>query len=119
MGFDYNDILVIAPFKAQVAELSRVAAVTGWTAPIKTIDKAQGAEAEVVIFCFTRTAGNLGFLRREKRINMATSTAREVFFIVGNYDYIQETAGHPFRQYLSALKPNRTTIRGNLGWKLA
>ncbi len=79
-----NDILLIAPYNAQVFELRR--RLPG--ARIGTVDKFQGQEAAVVIYSMTTSTPaeaphGMEFLYSLNRLNVATSRARCVCVLVG------------------------------------
>ena len=71
-----SDILIVAPFNAQVADLTaRMPDV-----PIGTVDKFQGQEAPVVIYSLTTSSPEdaprgMEFLYSLNRLNVATSRA--------------------------------------------
>lgn len=75
---ELDDILFVAPYNAQVAELAeRLPA----GARIGTVDKFQGQEAPVVVYSATSSAAEdaphgLDFLYSRNRLNVATSRAR-------------------------------------------
>jgi superfamily I DNA and/or RNA helicase len=53
---------------------------------VGTIDGFQGQEKEVIIINTVRSnpSGKIGFLKDEKRMNVAMSRARELLIIIGN-----------------------------------
>jgi uncharacterized protein len=80
------DILVVAPYNAQVA-LLRHALPEG--ARVGTVDKFQGQEAAIVIFSPTSSSAEdaprgMEFLYSPNRLNVATSRARCLAIIVGS-----------------------------------
>ena len=81
-----DDILVIAPFNAQVKCLeARLPA----GARIGTVDKFQGQEAQVVFFSLATSSGaevprSLEFLLSRNRLNVAVSRARCLAFVVAS-----------------------------------
>jgi predicted RecB family nuclease len=80
-----EDILVVAPYNAQVADLS--VALPG--ARIGTVDKFQGQEAPIVIYSMTTSSPEdvprgMEFFYSPNRINVATSRARCACILVGN-----------------------------------
>jgi uncharacterized protein len=80
-----QDILIIAPYNAQVFELQ--ALLPG--ARIGTVDKFQGQEAPLVIYSMTSSSGadaprGMEFLYSLNRLNVATSRARCVCVLVGS-----------------------------------
>jgi superfamily I DNA and/or RNA helicase len=80
------DILVIAPYNAQVADL---AAALPEGARVGTVDKFQGQEAPVVIYSMTTSTPEdaprgMEFLYSPNRFNVATSRARCACIVVGS-----------------------------------
>jgi predicted RecB family nuclease len=80
-----DDILIIAPYNAQVFELQQ--RITG--ARIGTVDKFQGQEAAIVIYSMTTSSQadaprGMEFLYSSNRLNVATSRARCVCILVGS-----------------------------------
>jgi len=59
---------------------------------VGTIDGFQGQEKEVIIINTVRSnpSGKIGFLKDEKRMNVAMSRARELLIIIGNSDTLQK-----------------------------
>ena len=79
------DILIIAPYNAQVFELQQ--RLPG--ARIGTVDKFQGREAPIVIYSLTTSAPadaphGMEFLYSLNRFNVATSRARCLCVVTGN-----------------------------------
>ncbi len=80
-----DDIVIVAPYNAQVADLC--ATLPG--ARIGTVDKFQGQEAPVVIYSMTTSSPEdvprgMEFFYSPNRINVATSRARCACILVGN-----------------------------------
>jgi predicted RecB family nuclease len=80
-----KDILIVAPYNAQVADLS--ARLPGMK--IGTVDKFQGQEAAVVIYSMTTSSPEdaphgMEFLFSLNRFNVATSRAKTAVIVVGN-----------------------------------
>jgi predicted RecB family nuclease len=80
-----DDVLVIAPYNAQVFELQ--ARLPG--ARVGTVDKFQGQEAPVVIYSLTSSTSadaprGMEFLYSLNRLNVATSRAKCVCAVVGS-----------------------------------
>ncbi len=80
-----NDILIIAPYNAQVFELrARLP-----EARVGTVDKFQGQEAPIVIYSMTTSTHadaprGIEFLYSPNRLNVATSRARCICVLVGS-----------------------------------
>ena len=82
---ELNDILIVAPYNAQVSDLR--ARLPG--ANIGTVDKFQGQEAPVVIYSLTTSTPQdaprgMEFLYSLNRFNVATSRAMSNVIVVGN-----------------------------------
>jgi predicted RecB family nuclease len=80
-----DDILIVAPYNAQIADLS--ARLPGLR--IGTVDKFQGQEAPVVIYSLTTSSPEdaprgMEFLFSLNRLNVATSRAMTTVIVVGN-----------------------------------
>jgi uncharacterized protein len=81
-----NDILVVAPYNAQVSALRRALADIG-VARVGTVDKFQGQEAPVVIYSCTSSSPEdaprgMAFLYDPHRFNVATSRPRSTVIVV-------------------------------------
>ena len=82
-----NDILIVAPYNAQVAALAE--ALPELSDRIGTVDRFQGQEAPVVIYSMTSSSPEdaprgMGFLYNRFRFNVATSRARALCILAGN-----------------------------------
>jgi uncharacterized protein len=80
-----NDILIIAPYNAQVKDLKNVLP----DIRIGTVDKFQGQEAPVVIFSMATSSPEdaprgMEFLYSLNRLNVAVSRAKAVFIMVAS-----------------------------------
>jgi superfamily I DNA and/or RNA helicase len=80
-----DDILIIAPYNAQVFELQERIP----RGRIGTVDKFQGQEAPIVIYSMTTSSHadaprGMEFLYSSNRLNVATSRARCVCVLVGS-----------------------------------
>lgn len=83
-----KDVLVIAPYNAQVAALRRALLPLGVT-NVGTVDKFQGQEAPLVVYSCTSSTPEdaprgLAFLYDPHRLNVATSRARCAFVMVAS-----------------------------------
>ena len=85
-----DDVLVVAPYNAQVAEIARqVEARIGMRANVGTVDKFQGREAPVAIYSMTTSTPDdapraLEFLYSGNRLNVAISRARGLAVLIAN-----------------------------------
>jgi uncharacterized protein len=85
MPVTLDDILIVAPYNAQVSELAERIP----RARVGTVDKFQGQEAAVVVYSMATSSAEeaphgMQFLFSRHRLNVATSRARCVCILVGN-----------------------------------
>ncbi len=97
-----SDLLIIAPYNAQVAELS--ARLPG--ARIGTVDKFQGQEAPIVIYSMTTSSHadaprGMEFLYSLNRLNVATSRAKCVCVLVGSPSVFEVNCRTPRQMQLA------------------
>ena len=79
-GVDPEAIGVIAPFRAQVAEISRRVDVT-----VDTVDRFQGSSKEIIVLSFVATGELAGPLFEDhRRINVALTRAKKGLVLVGD-----------------------------------
>jgi predicted RecB family nuclease len=98
-----KDILVVAPFNAQVA---RVRAALGPEARIGTVDKFQGQEAPVVIYTLATSSPediprNMEFLYSLNRLNVAVSRAQGLAIVVCSPELLKVRARSPQQMRLA------------------
>jgi len=79
-GVDPDDVVVIAPFRAQVAEISKRVDVA-----VDTVDRFQGSSAEVVVVSFVATGDLDGPIFEDtRRVNVALTRAKKALVLVGD-----------------------------------
>ena len=89
-GVEREDIGVIAPFRAQVAEISRRLPNTA----VDTVDRFQGSAKEVIVVSFVAT-GDLDspIFEDYRRVNVALTRAKKALVLVGDAEAL---ASEPF-----------------------
>jgi uncharacterized protein len=97
-----DDILIVAPYNAQVGLLSR--RLPG--ARVGTVDKFQGQEAPVVIYSMTTSSPEdaprgMEFLYSLHRLNVATSRARCVCILVASPRLFEPECRTPYQMRLA------------------
>ena len=97
-----EDIMVVAPYNAQVTALS--AALPG--VRVGTVDKFQGQQAPVVIVSLTTSTAEeaprgMSFLYSGNRLNVATSRARGLCILVGNPKLFEPDCRTPVQMQLA------------------
>jgi len=99
----WEDILVVAPFNAQVGAIRRLLPAE---ARVGTVDKFQGQEAPISIYSLTTSSPELAprgmeFLYSRHRLNVATSRARCVAVVVASPDLLRVRARTPEQMRLA------------------
>lgn len=95
------DVGIISPYRAQVQLLRRMLRKSAYFKPLKqlisvnTVDGFQGQERDIIVISLVRSneAGQIGFLRDLRRMNVAITRARMKLFILGNSTTMTR---HPF-----------------------
>ena len=82
-GVHPDDVGVIAPFRAQVAEISRRLRAPG--VAVDTVDRFQGSSKEVIVISFSAT-GELSspIFEDHRRVNVALTRAKRALVLVGD-----------------------------------
>jgi len=117
-----DDILIVAPYNAQVAALTET--IPGLAHRIGTVDRFQGQEAAVVIYSMTSSSPEdaprgMEFLYDPHRFNVATSRAMAMCILVGSPALFEPECRTPrqmrmangFCRYLELCDENRTSDR--------
>lgn len=80
---EVGDIVVISPYSAQVKLLKES---LDQKVKVSTIDSFQGQEADVIILSLVRSneAGDIGFLKDYRRMNVALTRAKSQLFVIGD-----------------------------------
>jgi len=79
-GVDPDDVGVIAPFRAQVAEIGRRVDVA-----VDTVDRFQGSSKEVIVVSFVATDDLDGpIFEDHRRVNVALTRAKRALVLVGD-----------------------------------
>jgi superfamily I DNA and/or RNA helicase len=96
------DILIVAPYNAQVSDLSARLR----NARVGTVDKFQGQEAPVVIYSLATSSPEdaprgMEFLYSLNRLNVATSRARALVIVVGSPRLLEPECRSPRQMQLA------------------
>lgn len=101
-GKEEEGILIVAPYNAQVADLS-ARLPNAW---VGTVDKFQGQQAAVVIYSMTTSSPadaphGMEFLYSLKRFNVATSRAKTAVIVVGSPELFEPECRTPRQMQLA------------------
>ncbi|HEX7173585.1 MAG TPA: TM0106 family RecB-like putative nuclease [Candidatus Limnocylindria bacterium] len=99
----YHDILVVAPYNAQVGQ---IASLLPPAARVGTVDKFQGQQAPVSVYSMTSSSPEdaprgMGFLYSRNRLNVATSRAQCVSIVVAEPALLRVRARTPEQMRLA------------------
>jgi uncharacterized protein len=99
----WNDILIVAPYNAQVGAISRRLPPE---ARVGTVDKFQGQEAPISLYSMTSSSPEdaprgMDFLYSLNRLNVATSRARCVAIVVASPELLRVRAKTPKQMRLA------------------
>lgn len=86
-----NSIGVIAPYSAQVTILKHFLSEKFPQIEISTVDGFQGREKEVIILSLVRSNDKfeIGFLKDERRLNVAMTRPKKQLCVIGNIETLQ------------------------------
>ncbi|CDF41103.1 unnamed protein product [Chondrus crispus] len=110
-GVPKKDIAVISPYSGQVELLRRVLwPEHGRSIEVATIDSFQGREKEVVCMSLVRSneRGDVGFLKDDRRLNVAITRARRCILIVCDSETIST---HPLLERVVQYSENHGHYR--------
>jgi superfamily I DNA and/or RNA helicase len=97
-------IRIITFYQDQVSLIKKEMAEKGLNGVlVATVDSSQGCEADVVILSFVRSnGGSAGFLRDDRRMNVAMTRARHQLVCIGNMQYMSGLMDAPTLRRLCA-----------------
>jgi AAA domain len=104
----YRDWAVIVPYRAQaerIRELITVGLGIDAADSVGTVDAFQGGERDLVIYGCTRSnpRGDIGFLREQRRLNVAITRARRQLVLVGDTTTLTRASDEPFAELMRRL----------------
>lgn len=80
-------LVIITPYKRQKSKLKKALKGTQ-NVVINTIDAFQGDEADIVIYCMTRSQHKTAYFSDNARLNVAMSRTRNTLIVVGAMSYL-------------------------------
>jgi DNA replication ATP-dependent helicase Dna2 len=111
-GLKEKDVAVIAPYRAQVAEIRRRLYSFLPNVDVDTVDRFQGSEREVVIISLTQSkAFNQPIFKDERRWNVAITRAKKMLIIIGHPN---SKANRMMSELLNHIKEKGKIINGIL-----
>ncbi|TIB79466.1 hypothetical protein E3Q23_00058 [Wallemia mellicola] len=106
-GVRDSQIAIITPYQAQVGHLNNAVKPQFPGCEIGSVDGVQGREQEVVIMSLVRSneSGEVGFLKEERRLNVAMTRAKRQLIIVGNSATIKRGSNY-LKKWMDFLESN-------------
>ncbi|CAO1439308.1 unnamed protein product [Diamesa serratosioi] len=102
------DIGIVCPYNAQRTKLKEL---IGNGIEIGTVEYYQGREKKIIIFSAVRSqTPTLGFLRNEKRLNVALTRAKSLLIVMGNPETLYRN--HYWREFIRYCSRNNAIV----GW---
>jgi hypothetical protein len=97
----YRDWAVIVPYRAQVdriRELITMSLGADAADSVGTVDAFQGGERDLIVYGCTRSnaRGDIGFLREQRRLNVAITRARRQLVLIGDTTTLTRASDEPF-----------------------
>lgn len=100
LGIQDADIGVITPYSAQASVIRKTlredsAELQRSFCEVSTVDGFQGREKEVIVISMVRSNlyGEVGFLKNERRMNVAVTRARKLCILIGDAQVTQTSMG--------------------------
>eukprot|EP00002_Diphylleia_rotans_P015855 TRINITY_DN3072_c0_g1_i1.p1 TRINITY_DN3072_c0_g1~~TRINITY_DN3072_c0_g1_i1.p1 ORF type:complete len:628 (-),score=98.46 TRINITY_DN3072_c0_g1_i1:312-2195(-) len=85
-------LVVLSFYKGQVRFINNLLRQQGFVELAKTVDSYQGREMDIVLLSFVRAneGGDIGFLEKPNRLNVAMTRAKFVMLMVGNVKTLEK-----------------------------
>ncbi len=109
-GLDGEKIGVITPYLAQVKLIRQMLERDSTYCEVKSVDGFQGREKEVIIISLVRSniAGEIGFVKDRRRLNVAMTRARSKLIMVGDRNTL--VSNDPFDLFFKWLDTQREAL---------
>lgn len=105
----YRDWAVIVPYRAQAEGVTeRLTAALGDRKLVErsvgTVDAFQGGERDLIVYGFTRSndTGDIGFLKEQRRFNVAITRARQQLILIGDSSTLLRARDREFAQLMTS-----------------
>eukprot|EP00111_Clytia_hemisphaerica_P020158 TCONS_00059404-protein len=112
-GVNMRQIGVITPYNLQVDMIRKKVQPKYPSIEVNSVDGFQGREKEAILISLVRSnqEGKVGFLKEDRRINVAITRARRHLFVVGDTSTISR---HPFLESFSNFMFEKAVVRSPL-----
>ncbi|SMN17697.1 similar to Saccharomyces cerevisiae YKL017C HCS1 Hexameric DNA polymerase alpha-associated DNA helicase A involved in lagging strand DNA synthesis [Maudiozyma saulgeensis] len=103
-----SDIGIIAPYSAQVSLLKSLVREQYPGVEISTVDGFQGREKEVIVLTLVRSNDKfeVGFLKEERRLNVAMTRPKRQLCVIGNIEALQRSGNKYLKNWASWSEEN-------------
>ncbi|XP_070491108.1 uncharacterized protein [Chironomus tepperi] len=104
-----TDIGIISPYRGQRDRMLEVFGDSYPNIEIGTVDSFQGREKKIIFLSCVRSGTNhVGFLRNEKRLNVALTRAQSLLIIIGNAATLQKCS--IWNKFITYCYENKATV---------
>lgn len=106
---DQKDIGIISPYRAQRDRIIETISTVYKNIEVGTVDSFQGREKKIIFLsCVRSGTQHVGFLKNEKRLNVALTRAQSLLVIIGNAATLQKCS--IWNRFITYCYENRATI---------
>ncbi|KAH3678494.1 hypothetical protein WICMUC_001511 [Wickerhamomyces mucosus] len=116
-GLNQSDIGIIAPYNSQISFLKSLILSDYPDLEISTVDGFQGREKEIIILSLVRSndRGEIGFLKDERRLNVAITRAKRQLCIIGDLELMSRQKSSKFiKDWSQWIEENAEIIYPNI-----
>ena len=104
-----SDIGIISPYSAQRNRMIEMFSKVYPKVEIGTVDSFQGREKKIIfVSCVRSGTSHVGFLRNEKRLNVALTRAQSLLIIIGNSATLQKCS--IWNKFITYCFENKATV---------
>jgi len=106
---DQSDIGIISPYRGQRDRMLEAFSDVYPNIEIGTVDAFQGREKKIIFMsCVRSGTSHVGFLRNEKRLNVALTRAQSLLIIIGNAATLQKCS--IWNKFITYCYENKATV---------
>jgi helicase MOV-10 len=106
---EQSDIGIISPYRGQRDRMLEVFSDDYPNIEIGTVDSFQGREKKIIFMsCVRSGTSHVGFLRNEKRLNVALTRAQSLLIIIGNAATLQKCS--IWNKFITYCYENKATV---------
>jgi helicase MOV-10 len=106
---EQSDIGIISPYSGQRDRMIQMFGKRYPKVEVGTVDSFQGREKKIIFLSCVRSGTNsVGFLKNEKRLNVALTRAKSMLVVIGNAATLQKST--IWRKFIDFCQENKATV---------